>query len=260
MLPGESESLHRPQTPPPFRPLRIHVFQHVPFEGLGSMAPWMESRGHRISFGRPYSGKDFVSGADGADWIIAMGGPMGVHDGDRLPWLRDEKLALERALKRDAAVLGVCLGAQLLADVLGAKVGRNREREIGWFPVDLDSEARATWLGSVFPPRFTPFHWHGDTFALPAGAVRLGRSQACADQGFLYGDRAVGLQFHPEVTGTGLADLIANCGSELPAAGTSGTRFVQDADALRAGLGNAPALNAMTDHLCLAMENRAGCV
>src|SRR5690606_8435886 len=175
MPPQESEPAPGPQAPPPFRHLRVHVFQHVPFEGLGSMGPWMESRGHRISYGQPYAGKEFLSGADGADWVIAMGGPMGVHDEDGLPWLRDEKRALERALRRGAAVLGVCLGAQLLADVLGAKVSRNHEPEIGWFPVDLEAEAGATWLGSVFPPRFTPFHWHGDTFDLPGSAVPLGR-------------------------------------------------------------------------------------
>jgi GMP synthase-like glutamine amidotransferase len=190
---------------------------------------------------------------------VVMGGPMGVHDEAELPWLRDEKRAIEAALKRGAAVLGVCLGAQLLAHVLGAEVAPNRAKEIGWFPVDLSPEASDTWLGRVFPARFTPFHWHGDTFGIPHGAVALGRSEACANQGFLHGENALGLQFHPEVTAEGLAGLMAHCGPELSIAGTDRGRYVQSAEALRAGLSGTPALNAMMAQACECLESRAAC-
>lgn len=246
----------------PLRPLRIQIFHHVAFEGLGSMEPWLKSRGHvlsQVSWYRDGAAQAAASGPE-ADWIIVMGGPMGVHDDAELVWLREEKRALEAALKRGAAVLGVCLGAQLLAHVLGAEVAPNREKEIGWFPVGLSPEAQGTWLGRVFPPRFTPFHWHGDTFAIPRGAVALGASAGCANQGFLYNENVLGLQFHPEMTPEGLAGLVAHCGGELAVAGTDRGRFVQDESGLRAGLSGAEAMNAMMARVCERLENRAACV
>ena len=242
-----------------FRPLRVQVFQHVAFEGLGSMGGWFEGRGHALTRVRWYAGEKAPSDGPEADWLIVMGGPMGVHDEADLPWLREEKRAIASALKRGAAVLGVCLGAQLMADVLGAPVAPNREKEIGWFPVDLSEEAAQTWLGRVFPARFTPFHWHGDTFGIPQGAVALGRSEACSHQGFLYGENALGLQFHPEVTPEALSGLVAHCGSELSIAGGERGRYVQNAEALKAGLTRAPELNAMMAQACERLENRAAC-
>lgn len=232
------------------------------------MQSWLDSRGHRLVFSRPFENGDAgFSAAASADWVIVMGGPMGVHDGDRFPWLNEEKRVLESALNRGAAVLGVCLGAQLLADVLGAPVRRNRESEIGWFPVDLSEAARSTWLGRAFPERFTPFHWHGDTFGIPAGAVALGASEACDHQGFLFRENVLGLQFHPEITEASLEDLIRNCGGELapetgvaPPAGTVGDRpYVWDAAALRTGLRHAPAANAIMEKVCLRLESLAAC-
>jgi GMP synthase-like glutamine amidotransferase len=246
----------------PLRPLRIQIFQHAAFEGLGSMEPWLNGRGHVLSTVRWFEGGAAQAAASGpeADWIIVMGGPMGVHDEAALPWLRDEKRALEAALKRGTAALGICLGAQLLAHVLGAEVAPNREKEIGWFPVGLSPEARGTWLGRIFPPRFTPFHWHGDTFGIPRGAVALGASEACANQGFLYDENVLGLQFHPEMTPEGLEGLVVHCGGELAAAGTARGRFVHDEAGLRAGLSGADALNAMMAEACERLESRAACV
>lgn len=253
-----------------FRPLRIEILQHVAFEGPGSIETWIRARGHKHSVTRLYAGElpaDPAShpgptGNTGVtslpDLLIVMGGPMGVHDEAELPWLVEEKRAIARALERGTAVLGVCLGAQLLADVLGATVSRNREREIGWHTVELSAAARDTWMGRAFPERFMPFHWHGDTFAIPSGAVPLGSSAACDHQGFLYGDRVLALQFHPEVTPASLDALIANCGHELAGAGDK-LRFVQDEKALRAGLAGASALNAMMAEACAKLESAAAC-
>ena len=243
----------------PFRPLRIQIFQHVAFEGLGSMEPWLRERGHILSYTHFHAGDRPAADGPRADWLIVMGGPMGVHDEAELPWLKGEKRAIEAALKRGAAVLGVCLGAQLLAHVLGAPVSRNPEKEIGWFPVQLSKEAEAAWLGRVFPARFTPFHWHGDTFGIPAGALALGSSEACANQGFLYNRNVLGLQFHPEVTSASLAALIDHCGAELAAAGGKQGRYVQDAERLRSGIGGAPALNAIMAEACARLESLAAC-
>lgn len=241
------------------RPLRIHVFQHAAFEGLGSMEPWLRARGHTLSFTHFHAGQVPPESGPAADWLIVMGGPMGVHDEADLPWLKAEKRAIRAALDRGAAVLGICLGAQLIADVLGAAVTRNAYKEIGWHPVELSPEAKSTWLGEAFPPAFAPFHWHGDTFAIPAGAVPLGSSPACRNQGFLWKDRALALQFHPEITPDSLAALAAECADELSIVGTDRGRYVQDAAALKAGLGAAPALNAMLERALLRLESRAAC-
>lgn len=239
------------------RPLRVQVFQHVPFEGLGSMEAWFAGRGHALSAVRFFAG-DLPGGPD-PDWLIVMGGPMGVHDEAEFPWLKAEKAAIKAAVGRGAAVLGVCLGAQLLAHVLGAEVKPNADKEIGWFPVTLAPEAKATWLGRAFPETFTPFHWHGDTFGIPAGAVPLGSSAACRNQGFLYRERCLGLQFHPEVTPASLAALSEQCGNELAIAGTPRGRYVKDAAALRAGLPGAPELNGIMAGVCLRLESLAAC-
>ncbi len=241
------------------RPLRVQVFQHVAFEGLGSMEAWFSGRGHSLTYVKLYAGQLPSESGPPADWLIVMGGPMGVHDEAEFPWLNAEKRAIRAALDRGAAILGVCLGAQLLAHVLGAEVGPNPHKEIGWLPVDLAPEAKATWLGQVFPERFTPFHWHGDTFAIPAGALSLGASAACRNQGFLLGDKALGLQFHPEITSGTLAALAENCGSELALAGSERGRYVQDAKGLRDGLVGAPELNAMMAKACARLESLAAC-
>jgi GMP synthase-like glutamine amidotransferase len=229
-------------------PLRIRVFQHVPFEGIGCMDPWARARGHRVEHTRFHAG-DVPPPAGAYDWLIVMGGPMGARDEGRLPWMAGEKRAIEAALAAGKAVLGVCLGAQLIADVLGAEVRRNRQAEIGWFPVTLSGEALRSPLAEAFPASFTAFHWHGDTFSIPAGAVPLGSSAACDNQGFLLGDRVLALQFHPEVTAAGVEDLLRECAHELrPGA------YVQDAASIRAGIAAAPGLNGMMDRACALLE------
>jgi GMP synthase-like glutamine amidotransferase len=228
------------------RPLRIRVFQHVPFEDIGSLAAWARERGHDVAYTRFHAG-EAAPDPSAYDFLIVMGGPMGVHDGDRLPWLGGEKRALRAALDAGRSVLGICLGAQLIADVLGAPVTRNPQAEIGWFPVELAPAARDSWISEIFPGSFPAFHWHGDTFAIPAGYVPLGSSAACRNQGFLGGMRAnvLGLQFHPEATAESVASLAEACADELRPA-----PFVQDGEALRAGVRHAPALNAMLGRAC----------
>lgn len=213
------------------------------------MQSWAESRGHTLSYTRFHAGGN-PPPQEGYDLLLVMGGPMGVRDEESLPWLKGEKRAIEAALKAGRSVLGICLGAQLMADVMGAQVVRNRQPEIGWFPVELGARALRTWMAEVFPPRFTAFHWHGDTFDLPSGAVSLGSSEACANQGFLYGHNALALQFHPEVTEAGMEDLLRECGGELRPG-----PFVQDAAAIRAGAHHAPGLNAMIARACMVLQN-----
>ncbi|MBU1453496.1 MAG: type 1 glutamine amidotransferase [Proteobacteria bacterium] len=194
----------------------IHWLQHVPFEGLGSMEDWLAEQGYDLFCTRLWAG-DLFPPLDSFAGLIVMGGPMGVFDHDEYPWLYREKVYLRTVIDRGIPILGICLGAQLLADVLGAEVRANPEKEIGWFPVVRTPDVPVS-LASVLPKEFTVFHWHGDTFALPADAVRLYTSKACANQAFLYKDHVLGLQFHLETTRGSAAGLIDNCRQELVSA------------------------------------------
>jgi GMP synthase-like glutamine amidotransferase len=137
---------------------------------------------------------------------------MSVNDEAALPWLRAEKRFIRAAVARGTPVLGVCLGSQLIASALGARVYPNAQKEIGWFPLEA---VRAEGEAFRFPERFPSFHWHGETFDLPPGAVHLARSAACANQAFQVGRRTLALQFHLEVTPEAVRAFINNSGDEL---------------------------------------------
>lgn len=209
--------------------MRLIVLQHVPFEGSGHIANWARARGHSLAVCHLYAG-DPPPRLDLFDALAVLGGPMGVHDEAEHSWLRAEKVCLENAIAAGKPLVGVCLGAQLLAQVLGAQVEKNAEREIGWFPITLTAEALGAGYCDGLPERFTAFHWHGDRFDIPAGAVQLARSAACDSQAFLYQDRVLGLQCHLESTPEIIAALCAHCADELDTAG----RFVQTAAQMRA--------------------------
>jgi GMP synthase-like glutamine amidotransferase len=191
--------------------MRAHILQHVPFEDVGSMAPWLAKAGAGVSYTRFFENHALPRIRD-FDLIIIMGGPMSVNDESVLPWLTIEKEYIRDAVHAGVAVLGVCLGAQLIASALGARVYPNAHKEIGWFQV----EAEPVKEGSlILPKTFRAFHWHGETFDLPAGALRLARSQACENQAFQVGRNVIGLQFHLEATPESVGALVDNCGNEL---------------------------------------------
>jgi GMP synthase-like glutamine amidotransferase len=186
--------------------MRIAWFQHVPFEDLGCIAPALLARGHSLQVTRWFAG-EAAPALDAYDALIVMGGPMNVDEFDQHPWLRDERAAVRSAIDAGKPVLGICLGAQLIAVSLGALVTRNAHLEIGWFDVFRSATAPQASLLSGFPERFAAFHWHGDTFAIPAGAQLLLSSEACAHQAFQLGSRVLGLQFHLEVTAANARDM-----------------------------------------------------
>lgn len=218
---------------------RIHCFQHVSFEGLGNIEPLLSDRGCQLSTTRWYAG-DEAPDSDSYDLLIVMGGPMGIYDYREFPWLAREKEAIKAAIADNKKVLGICLGAQLIADVLGAKVSKNPCREIGWFPVHCNSARQDTALANVFPDSFEALHWHGDTFALPKDAIALGASEACEQQGFIFDNRVVGLQFHLELNVDGVATLSDACRDEL-----DGSAFVQTEEEMLAAHDNFNAANGI---------------
>jgi len=189
--------------------MRLHYLQHVPFEGLGFIEEWATFREMHVSCTRLYAGEHLPS-IESFDWLVVMGGPMGIYDEGEHNWLAGEKAFLQASIDSGKTVVGICLGAQLIADVLGASVYPGAHKEIGWFPIRRAPEA-PEWL----PEEFVAFHWHGDTFDLPQGAVPLGSSDACENQGFIYQDRVIALQFHLESTHQSIEDLIVNCADEL---------------------------------------------
>jgi GMP synthase-like glutamine amidotransferase len=205
--------------------MKIQILQHVPYEGPGAIAPWLAERGHTLNYTRFYEGAVLPPSLRHVQGLVIMGGPMGVNDEEPWPWLAAEKAFIKKALAADLPVLGVCLGAQLMAAALGGKVYANRQKEIGFYEVEQTAEGLESGLLGL-NPKFEPFHWHGDTFDLPLGAIRLAKSAACANQAFAVGRRALGLQFHLEVSPT---DLELMCGfgtDELKQGGT----LVQSAD------------------------------
>lgn len=206
--------------------MRVHVLQHVLFEGLGSIEAWCARRGANVTYTRFFESAELPALAD-LDFIIAMGGPMSVNDEAQLPWLREEKHFIAAAIAGKKAVLGICLGAQLIASALGSRVYPGREQEIGWFPIFAEPTTSNTF---AFPASAEVFHWHGETFDLPPGAVLLASSAACQNQAFQLGERVIGLQCHLETTPASAAELLDHCAGELQPS----LRYVQSEAVLRA--------------------------
>ena len=194
--------------------MRLHVLQHVPFEGLGHIDSWIRRRGHRLTLSRLYEGAKLPD-PEAFDRLVILGGPMNIHEEAAYPWLVEEKALIKAALAAGKSAVGICLGAQLLADGLGSRVYAGSHREIGWFPVRLTAAGQRTALTEGLPAVTTVFHWHGETFDLPPGAVHLFESEACANQAFLLDNRILGLQFHLESTPETVQQLLTHCRDEL---------------------------------------------
>ncbi len=192
--------------------MRAHYFQHVEFEGLGSIASWLEMAGYEITNTRLFESANFPD-LKNIDLLVVMGGPMSVNDEDDFPWLVSEKKFIREAINSGKPVLGICLGAQLIAGATGARVYRNSVKEIGWFPIyGISSEDRSIFS---FPPTVEVFHWHGETFDLPSGATRLAKSDGCENQAFQIGKSVIGLQFHLETTSKDAREIVSYCRDEL---------------------------------------------
>ena len=194
--------------------MRIHSLQHVEFEDLGNIASWALAKGHSVAKTLLCHNEKLPS-LNKFDWLIVMGGPMNVYEEEQCPWLIQEKKLIGEAIAENKVVLGICLGAQLIADVLGAQVSKNAQKEIGWHSVYLTEPGKRSSVFSVLPDAFIAFHWHGDTFELPAGVTWIAKSEGCVNQVFEYDGRVFGLQFHLESSEESIHRLADNCGHEL---------------------------------------------
>ena len=232
--------------------MKIHYLQHVPFEGLASIEPWAKSKGHSLSATRFYNNEPLPSVVD-IDWVVIMGGPMNIYEESQYPWLVQEKKFIEQAIEKEKNILGICLGSQLIADVLGAKALRNPEQEIGWFPIELTKDAQTSKIFNVLPQQLTVFHWHGDTFELPHGAIRMAKSEGCENQAFIYGERVIALQFHLESTKASVQEIIKNCTDEIVEG-----RYIQNPDEMLSREDNFRQINEAMHRMLEAVckENR----
>jgi len=194
--------------------MHIHCFQHVPFEGLGNISGWAKDQGFPVTTTQFYRSTLLPDPAS-VDFLVIMGGPMSVHDTDECSWLETEKRYVRDMIRRGKIILGICLGAQIVAEALGGRIYPNDVREIGWFPVERTGEASTSPLGQAFPERFEAFHWHGETFEIPDGCVHLAKSEACENQAFSLGDNILGMQFHLDTIPESVGGLIENCGDDL---------------------------------------------
>ena len=192
--------------------MRVHFIQHVSFEHPGYLLEWAKQ--HTVTFTKIFEDVSFPPPND-FDVLIIMGGPMGVYEEEKFPWLKKEKKFIKETIAAGKKVLGICLGSQLVAEVLEAKVYPNTEKEIGWWPIKKSANARNTPLIPEAPDEFVTFHWHGDIFDLPKNSIRLFSTDVCPNQGFLYGSNVAALQFHPEVTNELVSAMVEHEREEL---------------------------------------------
>jgi len=206
--------------------MNIQCFTHVPFEGPAVIADWAKAKGHELSLSRFHEGEDPPDPGN-TDMLVIMGGPMSVFDYPTHPWLKEETAWVKDFISSGKPVIGICLGAQIIAAALGAEVYPGPYKEIGWYNLRFLPCLGDYRICRDLPSVRKVFHWHGDTFNLPQGAVRIAESKAFANQGFMLNGKVIALQFHLEVKASSVKSLVKNCGDEL----VEGP-YIQQADAI----------------------------
>ncbi len=199
----------------------VLALRHVAFEDLGLLTPVLARNGWSITYVEAPTDDLTAAAIDDADLLIVLGGPIGVYETATYPFLRRELALLERRLSRKKPTLGICLGSQLIASVLGARVYAGAVKEIGWGPVSLTAEGKRSCLAALSESASKVLHWHGDTFDLPEGAVRLASNEFYENQAFAYGGQTLALQFHVEADPARLESWYVGHAAELSATRTS---------------------------------------
>ncbi len=228
--------------------MRIHFLQNASFEKPGYLETLIRENGYFSTY-TPLFRSTEMPDLHTFDLLIILGGPMNVYQEKDFPYLNEEKKFIEKSINAGKKVLGICLGAQLIATVLGASVTTNPVKEIGWFPVRLSDDYSKHWLLKNLPAEFVPMHWHGDTFQIPSGAQRIASSEACQNQGFIYNERVMGLQFHLETSLESLDEMVKNCHGEL----IEGNFIQKKADLLNGAGQFMSSANKIMEHLFRAL-------
>jgi len=192
--------------------MRVHSLIHLPQEGIGAISDWIALNGHTHTCTHLYLDESLPS-IDDFDMLMIMGGAMSVNDEDRYSWLKPEKLLIKESIKVGKLVFGICLGSQLISAALGAEVNYNIHQEIGWYPIWIKYQGNKAI--ECLPPTLVTFHWHGETFDLPAGAIPFAESDGCVNQGYSFGDNVIAMQFHMEFTEEMIESMLNHYESEL---------------------------------------------
>jgi len=179
--------------------MKALILKHISYENPGFIQDFFKQKNIEFKIVNIWQ-KRKLPDIKNFDIFVIMGGPMGVYDVDKYKWLLKEKKYIKSAVEKGKKIFGICLGAQLLAENFGAKIYKNKFKEIGWYPVKLTEDAKRHYLFNSIPDKFFTFHWHNDTFSIPKGSIRIASSDACENQGFVLGKNIIGLQFHPEIT------------------------------------------------------------
>jgi GMP synthase-like glutamine amidotransferase len=220
--------------------LKIHCLQHAPHEGPGYVIDYAKKYGHSLNSTKFYKDEELPE-LDSFDVLLIMGGPMSVYDENNYPWLKQEKGFISEAITNNKKIIGICLGSQLLAAVLGARVFPNNEQEIGFFPVFKKS---SNDLFEKFPDNSIVFQWHGDTFDLPKDAELLASSEACINQAFAVDNNILALQFHLEITEELLKGFLKSGKDELLP-----KPYIQNEESIINGFKFIPACNFLLEEL-----------
>ncbi|MBJ6360544.1 type 1 glutamine amidotransferase [Paenibacillus sp. GCM10012307] len=221
--------------------MRLLLLKHFSFDDESAITDWAAAHGHKTEVGFPPDGEE-LPGHESYDLLIILGGPMSVYEDDKHPWLVKEKHYVREAVDSGKLVLGICFGAQMLAELLGASVYRNMYKELGWHRVERTEKEHP--LFAQIPQQFISFQWHGDCFDLPDGAVRLASSEACPNQAFVYGSNVVALQFHLEASPPAIEEMLATWSAEVVTA-----PFIQTPEEIRSQLERSAVSFAMLGHL-----------
>ena len=211
--------------------MKIHCFQHVAFETPGSIAEWAHHLQHSINYTHFYEKLPVLPLINDVDFLLVLGGCMNVDEEAKYPWLREEKDFIRQAISAGKKVMGICLGSQLISRVLGSEVYPQAEIEIGFFPVQFTKEATQHPFFNHFKNPYMVFHWHGDTFHLPAGAALIASSHNCKNQLYLVDNNVLGVQFHIEMNETIINEMIHYDGDELNEKG----RYIQTKEVIKNG-------------------------
>jgi GMP synthase (glutamine-hydrolysing) len=221
--------------------MNIYIIQHVPYETAAYIETWAARHHHRLHVLKMYESPEFPP-LESIDTCIVLGGPMNVYEEERYPWLYTEKKFIEQIIGRQIPIVGICLGAQLLAQVLGARIFQNMYKEIGWHHLTLYKSERVHSPFDSLPDTPIAFHWHGDRFEIPAGAHRLAASEACENQAFLSGENILGVQFHFESTRESIENLLRYNRNDM-----NRGAFVQTPGQIRQSYRFIPQINAMIE-------------